>query len=229
MIFKNIFSHIIINASLPGESAITGWYGRRPLIQEMLILLKQQIIPSMPASLFLTSSAKNYPCNFICSAMSIKRNQYMVGTFLPDPTAADSEPIALFSLVSHKWIQRNMAGQESLPFWLTRILTLLITEHISARRIADVREWCRLLQRMSGAGRDITLHESELQCNKLRQTICDADLEFNHDDGVDTIPWQGWPDCVRSGEDIWYWRQSRYGKIIGAHKTSLLSNLKNKV
>jgi len=170
-----------------------------------------------------------YPWCFVLPPFYPKSKKYTIGALvmLHDSFGAHSF-IILHSFVSYEWIIKDLQSNFHIAFWLARILASLSEKEIHDRDFSSVQMWVSALKRSySPRWESIALNEKfkfKNRCALLLSESTKLDYEQDINSGVDVMPWTDWPGCVQSEDYAWFWRQSRYGRIIDSHKIGLHSD-----
>ncbi|MBW7984870.1 T6SS protein Cts1T [Enterobacillus tribolii] len=204
-----------------GLFRLGGLRGRR-----IRTFIKNRVLPGMHDALPGKSLPKNYPWCFILPPASLRRKTYYIGAFVPfDNARGERSFIALYSAVSYKWLQSNLALEFPAAFWMARILAGMKHEEITSGNYVYVRPWIKALQRsFSWFWESIALTENFRFRNRskfLLRECTDLDYEICGDDGVDIMPWKNWPECIQAGDCVWLWRQSRHNRLIESQRILL--------
>ncbi|WON77490.1 hypothetical protein [Serratia sp. UGAL515B_01] len=209
-----MFGRSKIKLCLPDKPSLLPRFVRLNRGRHAVSSLLEQVTRQMAPSHMTSTVFAHYPWSFAAPAPAIWPRHYVIGAFLPGTTP----PVALYAVVSGEGLFPPLGMRDSLPFWLARTLTSPMTVVIDAKREAEIRHWCKLLQRMLIAGRPALSSNTLPLWEGLRDARCEADVEIGSEHGVDAMPWMEWPGCIRNEETIWIWRQSRYGKVIESQK-----------
>lgn len=173
-----------------------------------------------------------YPWCFVLPPFYPRSKNYTIGALLMlhDSFGAYSF-FVLHSQVSYEWLIKNLQSNFHIAFWLARVLANISKKEIEDQDFSSVQAWVRALKRSySPIWESIFLNEkfkfkgrSTLLLSELTQ------LDYEHDigSGVEMMPWTDWPGCVQSEDYAWFWRQSRYGRIIDSQKIKLDSDDKS--
>lgn len=179
--------------------------------------LAERILPAMQTTLPGQLLPGDYPWCFVLPPLG-QKGRFYLGALVNDG-AAHSFP-ALYAAVSPSWLQKELSSHFHLAFWLARIMTACQKQEESGSDIA-LKKWLNLLASHYSSLRNRLLNERyrfSSHSALLLAGLCEYDERVMEAQGVDRMPWREWPECLRTGDRAWLWRQSRYGKIIDSQQ-----------
>ncbi|SFN56847.1 hypothetical protein SAMN05216516_110122 [Izhakiella capsodis] len=168
--------------------------------------------------------SESYPWCFVSPAYTINQQHFIMGAFLPAWQIIKNRPGALYVIIRKENVIRLLqhAGNETLPFFMMRILALLDARGEQEEYKKNIYSWLLRLQcmlpKMRCSRQLIYVNGRRWEIDSLRLQLCDFDFRYQSEDGVEVMPWLDWPNCILSQKKIWLWRQKRDGKILDLQK-----------
>jgi len=162
-----------------------------------------------------------YPWCFVLPPCR-KNGRFYVGALVRDGTPAPIKPVsALYAAVRYPWLQKNLATNFPLCFWLARIMAAQQKRDSAVNQTMPLKAWISALQAHYAPLRERLLSESyrfRSHSDLLLAALCEFDEIATEEKGVGRMPWLGWPEILQASSKAWLWRQSRYGKIIDSQQ-----------
>lgn len=169
---------------------------------------------------FVFSENKRHPKYYYIGALTISKNNYN----------KDSLCI-IFSRLTYDQISKDFKKKFHLSFWQARILTTRQEKRITDKQDTHFFEWIRSLQRhYSPFLESILIRKSYRFFNTSESLLSNCHVLDNQvpiNGGVEFMPWKNWPECIQSGNFVWLWQQSRYGRVIDAKKVPIPMDITN--
>ncbi|EXU76687.1 hypothetical protein [Erwinia mallotivora] len=188
-------------------------------------ILLEGIIPKMVLTLPGKNLSINHSWCFVMPAKIKKKNYFWLGAFLPEASTFEINSVfALYVCVSYPTLCENLRSNFHVAFWLSRLLNGTQRQEGIVSNRANLSEWIKALQRSYSPFWEKLLNEQYKFSNRselLLSELTDNEEKINSDNGVEIMPWKGWPGCIQTDINVWLWRQSRYGRIIDSQKVSL--------
>lgn len=179
--------------------------------------LADRIVPAIQATLPGQLIPDHFPWCFVLPPFG-KKGRFYVGALINrDETCLLP---ALYAAVSASWLQKELASNFHIAFWLARIMAAWQGQG-EARDDSVLKRWLDLLTSHYSPLRGRLLNDSykfSSHSALLLAGLCECDETVTAENGVDRMPWRGWPDNLQAGNRAWLWRQSRYGKIIDSQQ-----------
>ncbi|WP_241627467.1 hypothetical protein [Rosenbergiella epipactidis] len=175
-------------------------------------------VASMSLPIVDARELDGYPWCFVMPENEGFYKTYIVGAFLP-PISPDVDiSQLLYVRLNHRSLLRQLVSPIGLPFWLARILLPLLHGGSSTLQRGEIHEACFMLSgikhvQVNGNLTDWLPSHSPL-FGQLCSIRCEADAWLNDMHGVRHMPWFDWPHCTTSDISVWFWRQSRFGRVL---------------
>lgn len=169
---------------------------------------------------FVFPESKKHPENFYIGALTISKNNCNKDKFC-----------IIFSRLTYKKILKDSQKKFHLAFWQARILATREDKRISDKNNAIFMEWTRSLQRHYSPFLESVLIRKKFRfidtCESLLSNRHVLDNQISINGGVAFMPWKNWPECIQSGNFVWLWQLSRYGRVIDAKKIPIPMDITN--
>lgn len=196
-----------VRIGIVGEkNAIPLWDRERKAIAAALA---EKVMPALRPTLPGELLPERYPWCFVLPPLR-KKGRFYTGALVKDGAA-------FYTAASYSWLQKELATNFHIAFWLARIMA---TQHRARSSDISVQGWLKLLQSRYSPLRERLLNDSykfSSHAELLLAGLCDYDEIATEEKGVSRMPWPGWPQTI-AADSAWLWRQSRYGKIIDSQQ-----------
>lgn len=193
--------------------------------REVRSIITQHILPNIGSSMLDNYLPEHYPWCFVISAASLRQRRSCVGAFMVLPgKQGEKLLVVLYSQVSYSWLQKNMHVEFPLTFWASRILNMARKDDVVTKDGQLLWQWVKALGRAYSPWREVVLTPAWRFKNQSQVLLREGSREdycIRNNDGVETMPWKNWPDCVQQDVGIWIWRQSRHRKILDSQRIPL--------
>ncbi|WP_158780612.1 hypothetical protein [Pantoea sp. BAV 3049] len=212
--------------SVMGETTRTKFSSSQKKQQKITDILLDEIIPQMEATLAGQHLSDTHPWCFVMPISFGKRKYYYFGAFVTGIKSSETQPVfALYSRVSYHWLRENLKSRFHVAFWLSRMLIGIQRQDGVVSDRAALQDWIKSLRRSySPFWESLAINEQYKFRNRselLLSELSESEEKINSDNGIEIMPWKGWPGCIQTEGNVWLWRQTRYGKIIDSQKISL--------
>ncbi|WP_241579915.1 hypothetical protein [Rosenbergiella nectarea] len=207
---------------------ITAWLGGPPVFMRLIpwryrrarniVERLNALITRLPLPLVDARELDGYPWCFVMPENERLYKSYIVGAFLPPVSPKVGVSQLLYVRISHPRILKQLVSPIGLPFWLARVLLPLLHGGASTLQRKEIHEACFILSgikqvQVNGKLADWLPAQSPL-FSQLCSVRCEADEWLNELHGVSHMPWFNWPRCTASDMSVWFWRQSRFGRVL---------------
>lgn len=163
---------------------------------------------------------------FVCPAGVLGRKGYYYGAFrIVDQRITG----LLYTRVSFNWLSIDLQSGSYLAFWMARILSLFNRNAEVAIERQHLLSWARALQRSCYPVFERLFIKKNWRFAKRASVLNEesdvTDCIFSPDSGLDMMPWLNWPACIEYQPCIWFWRPSRFGKVMDSRKALMTSDI----
>lgn len=187
-------------------------------------ILNEQVVPTLAASRPDHDALASYPWCFVIADGS--RGHFAAGAFRLLRAGADrSALMVIYGDASYSWLEKNMAAEYPLTFWASRILNGVSDGDIAEKNWRPHRRWLSALRWACSPLLQRVVLQPALHFNRhsyaLLREGSQQDYRIRSSDGVESMPWNNWPACLREESGVWIWRQSRHRKILDSQRIPL--------
>ena len=191
--------------------------------QKITDILLGEVIPQMEATFAGQCLSDTHPWCFVMPVNVGKKKYYYFGALITGIESAETQPVfALYSRVSYRWLHENLQSNFHAAFWLSRMLIGIQRQDGVVSDRASLQDWIKSLRRSySPFWESLAINEQYKFRNRselLLSELSESEEKIHSDNGIEIMPWKGWPGCIQMERNVWLWRQTRYGKIIDSQK-----------
>ncbi|MDN8542906.1 hypothetical protein QZH36_15910 [Erwinia sp. BC051422] len=200
-----------IRTGIIGKEARTLLPGRER--KKVAAVLAEKVVPAMQMTLPGQLLPAHYPWCFILPPLR-KKGRCYVGALVNSRAAGLS---AIYAAVSVQWLQKELASDFHIAFWLARIMMAQQNQDGVVNQDIYLKNWVNLLRSRYSPFRERLLNERyrfSYHADLLLAELSEYDRSITEEKGVGSMPWPDWPEIIQTDRKAWLWRQSRYGKII---------------
>ncbi|MEE4411140.1 MULTISPECIES: T6SS protein Cts1T [unclassified Serratia (in: enterobacteria)] len=196
--------------------------------REVRSLITQQILPNIGSSMLEGYLSESYPWCFVISSTARQGKYNYAGAFMVlRGEQGDASLVVVYSVVSYRWLQKNMCTEFPLTFWAARILNNVQKSDFAEKNWRPLWQWVKALKRSYSPFWESFVLTPAWRFKNHSQVLlregAQEDYHIRSIDGVEVMPWKNWPDCIQQEASIWIWRQSRHGNILDSQRISLRS------
>lgn len=213
--------YLIVDESRPGL-----FRRRWKKQQEVRSIIIQQILPGIGSSLPDDYLPDHYPWSFVISSPSSRGHDAYSGAFMLRPGKGGVPSLVIiYGEAPLPWLKKNMQDEFPLTFWASRILNNVPDSDAVEKNWRPLLQWVKALRRAYSLLWEKLVLKSAWQFKNHSQLLLregsQEDYRIQNRDGVETMPWKNWPDCIEQDAAIWIWRQSRHRKIVDSQRIPL--------
>lgn len=222
-----------VKVSVIDENHRHRWYHRRKnRDRKILKFLQDIVVPAIKNPSEDEDTSESYPWCFVFSEKELHKKNYYIGALAISKNCHKKNGICvLFSHLSYDRISEEFRKNLPITFWLARILATLQNDMTEKNKNTDISQWKNALQRHYTPALESFLIRKEYRFTSISETLLSNchifDNQIPVNGGVESMPWRNWPECVKSGNFIWLWRQSRHGRIIDSKKIPIPMDITN--
>jgi hypothetical protein len=194
--------------------------------RELHSFITREILPNMDSSMPVDCLSESYPWCFVISAAALRGKCFYAGAFMVVQSEQGNKSlVVIYSVVSYRWLQKNMQAEFPMTFWATRILNNLRNSDVAENNWQPLWQWVKALKRAYSPFWESFVLTPAWRFKNHSQVLLregsQEDYHIRNSDGVEVMPWKNWPDCVQQEAGIWIWRQSRHRNILDSQRIPL--------
>lgn len=127
------------------------------------------------------------------------------------------------------WLGVYLKSTPSLAFWMARILILFGQDIYTNAGMKQLKSWVQSLQRSCSPFFESVAIKTRWRFAERAALLIEesgaADYLYTEASGLDVLPWLNWPACIEYQHCIWFWKLSRFGKVVDSRKVFMTSEL----
>lgn len=222
-----------VKISVIDDSHPYRWYHwRRKQHRIILKFLQDNILPEINKLSQDDDVSDSYPWCFVFSEKEpCKKNFYIGAMTLTKENCNKDSFCAVFSRLPYDKIEEHFKKKFHVAFWQARILANKQDQRNGNKKNVHFSEWIKALQIHYSPFLESILIRKDYRFINISESLLSnchiLDNQTSINGGVEFMPWKNWPECVQSGNFIWLWRQSRYGRIIDSMKIPIPMDITN--
>jgi len=222
-----------LQISVIDDSRHYRWYHwRRKHHRRILKFLQDMVEPEIKTLSQSNELSDSYPWCFVFSAKQLNRKHYYIGALTISKNNCNKDSLCvIFSRLPYNVIALDFKKKFHIAFWQSRILAARQGEMNTNKKNSQFSEWIKALQiHYSPFLESVLIRKSYRFINTSEPLLSNCHILDNQipiNGGVEFMPWKNWPECIQTGNSVWLWRQSRYGRIIDSKKISVPMDITN--
>jgi len=211
---------------LVDESRISLFHRMGRKQREVRSIITKQILPVISSSLPEDFLPEHYPWCFVISSPSTWGGNAFSGAFMLRPGKGGVPSlIIIYGEARWPWLKKNMQNDFPLTFWASRFLNNVSDCDMAEKNWHSLSQWVKALDRSYWTIWEKLMLAPAWQFKNHSQVLLKEgskeDYLIQNHDGIETMPWKNWPECVQQEAGIWIWRQSRHRKILDSQRIPL--------
>lgn len=167
---------------------------------------------------------EDIPSCFVFSVSKKNKEYFYMGAFVISSDLQGINSVrAIYSRFSYQHLRREFMSRHNIAFWQARVLAVTVTEKVSLVEKKVVKKWVKRLQRYYSvlSGSEENNQNFARISTFLLSACCKSDNLSESHEGVEFMPWANWPECIKTENKLWIWRQNRVGRITSSQRISL--------
>lgn len=222
-----------VQISVIDDSHHYRWYHwRKKHHRKILDFIKNTIKSDIYDLVHDNETFDSYPWCFVFSAKDLCREHYYIGALTISKNNCNKDDLCvIFSRLPYNKISEEFKKKFHIAFWQARILATRHGQRNDNRKSFHFMEWIKALQiHYSPFLESVLIRKNYRFVNTSESLLSNChilDNQISINAGVEFMPWNNWPECVQSGDFVWLWRQSRYGRIIDSKKIPIPRDITN--